>query len=67
MLVADHVTYAVQVNGKLRGEVTVDAGLEQDDILAAARAVPNVAHHLDGASVVKEIVVPGRLVSLVTA
>src|SRR6478609_919514 len=67
MLVADQVTYAVQVNGKLRGEVTVDAGLEQDDILAAARAVPNVAHHLDGANVVKEIVVPGRLVSLVTA
>ena len=67
MLVSDQVTYAVQVNGKLRGEVTVDAGLEQDDIVAAARAVPNVAHHLDGAHVVKEIVVPGRLVSLVTA
>ena len=67
MLVSDSVTYAVQVNGKLRGEVTVDAGLEQADILAAARAVPNVAHHLDGAKVVKEIVVPGRLVSLVTA
>jgi leucyl-tRNA synthetase len=66
MLLSDQVTYAVQVNGKLRGEVTVDAGLEQEGIVAAARAVPNVAHHLDGANVVKEIVVPGRLVSLVT-
>ena len=61
------MTYAVQVNGRLRGQVTVDSGLEQDGIVAAARAVPNVAHHLDGATVVKEIVVPGRLVSLVTA
>jgi leucyl-tRNA synthetase len=65
-LVADEITYAVQVNGKLRGEFTVAAGAEQDDLLAAARAVPNVAHHLDGAEVVKEIVVPGKLVSLVT-
>jgi len=66
MLVADEITYAVQVNGKLRGEFTVAAGAEQDDLLAAARAVPNVAHRLDGAEVVKEIVVPGKLVSLVT-
>ena len=29
--------------------------------------MPNVAQHLDGANVVKEIVVPGKLVSLVTA
>ena len=66
MLVADEITYAVQVNGKLRGEFTVAAGAERDDLLAAARAVPNVASHLDGAEVVKEIVVPGKLVSLVT-
>jgi leucyl-tRNA synthetase len=66
MLVSDQVTYAVQVNGKLRGEVTVDAGLEQEGIVAAARAVPNVAHHLDGVPVVKEIFVPGKLVNLVT-
>jgi leucyl-tRNA synthetase len=67
MLVADEITYAVQVNGKLRGEFTVAAGAEAADLLAAARAVPNVASRLDGAQVVKEIVVPGKLVSLVTA
>jgi leucyl-tRNA synthetase len=66
MLVAAEITYAVQVNGKLRGEFTVPAGVERDAVLAAARAVPNVQHHLDGAEVVKEIVVPGKLVSLVT-
>jgi leucyl-tRNA synthetase len=65
LLVADTVTYAVQVNGKLRGQVVVAVGAGKDDVLAAARAVPNVAARLDGAAVVKEIVVPGRLVSLV--
>ncbi len=66
MLVSDHVTYAVQVNGKLRGEFDAAADIDRDGILAQARAVPNVARHLDGAVVVKEIVVPGKLVSLVT-
>jgi leucyl-tRNA synthetase len=65
MLVADQITYAVQVNGKLRGSVEVPADLAQDEILARARAVPNVAAHLDGMTVRKEIVVPGRLVNLV--
>ena len=66
MLVSDHVTYAVQVNGKLRGEFDAPVDIDRDRILAQARAVPNVARHLDGAVVVKEIVVPGKLVSLVT-
>ena len=65
MLVSDEVTYAVQVNGKLRGEVVLPADTDRDAVLAAARAVPNVAGHLDGKQVVKEIVVPGRLVNLV--
>jgi len=65
LLLTDQVTYAVQVNGKLRGSVEVPADLAQDEILARARAVPNVAAHLDGMTVRKEIVVPGRLVNLV--
>jgi leucyl-tRNA synthetase len=65
MLVSDHVTYAVQVNGKLRGEFETPADTDRERVLALARAVPNVERHLDGATVVKEIVVPGKLVSLV--
>ena len=65
MLVRDTVTYAVQVNGKLRGDVEVPAGSSEDDVVAAARAVPNVGAHLDGATVRKTIVVPGRLVNFV--
>jgi leucyl-tRNA synthetase len=66
MLLSDHVTYAVQVNGKLRGEFATPADTDRERVLALARAVPNVARHLDSATVVKEIVVPGKLVSLVT-
>ncbi|HVG68961.1 MAG TPA: leucine--tRNA ligase, partial [Gaiellales bacterium] len=65
MLVSDTVVYAVQVNGKLRGEVEVGADAADAEVLAQARAVPNVAAHLDGKTVAKEIVVPGRLVNLV--
>ncbi len=65
MLVSDEVTYAVQVNGKLRGEVIMAADADADTVIAAARAVPNVVAHIDGKQPVKEIVVPGRLVNLV--
>jgi leucyl-tRNA synthetase len=65
MLVSEQVTYAVQVAGKLRGSVAVPADADQAAVLAAARAVPNVQTHLDGREVVKEIVVPGRLVNFV--
>jgi leucyl-tRNA synthetase len=65
LLVADTTTYAVQVNGRLRGEVAVDTGTAQESVLAAAREHPNVRAHIDGKQVVKEIVVPDRLVNLV--
>ncbi len=65
MLVADSVTYAVQVNGKLRGQVTVATDSDREAVLAAARMVPNVAVHLEGVAIVKEIVIPGRLVNFV--
>jgi len=64
-LVQDTVQLAVQVNGKVRGQVQVPADADQDAILAAARAEDNVARYLEGATVVREIVVPGRLVSFV--
>jgi leucyl-tRNA synthetase len=65
MLEAETVTYAVQVNGKLRGSIAVEADAERDAVLSAAREVGNVRAHLDGNDVVKEIFVPGRLVNFV--
>ncbi|WP_412060333.1 leucine--tRNA ligase [Rubrivirga sp. IMCC45206] len=67
LLKEDTVEIAVQVNGKLRGTVSVDADAGKDAMLAAAREEPNVAKYLDEGTVRKEIAVPGRLVNFVVA
>lgn len=64
-LVDDTVEYPVQVNGKVRGRVTVAADADQDTLKAAALADEKVQAFLAGASPRKVIVVPGRLVNLV--
>ena len=64
-LVTDTVVVAVQVNGKLRGQVEVAAGASQQDVIAAARADAHIASFVDGKDTVKEIYVPGRLVNIV--
>ena len=66
-LVQTSVTLAVQVNGKLRGQIDVDAEAPQDEILSLAKVEPNVAKHIEGKTVRKEIVVPGKLVNIVAA
>jgi leucyl-tRNA synthetase len=55
----------VQVNGKARARVSAPADASKDDLLSLARSQPNIQQHVDGKEVVKEIVVPGRLVNLV--
>jgi leucyl-tRNA synthetase len=62
---ADEVVIPVQVNGKLRGRVTVPADSSEDAIRDAALADPAVAAHLAGKTVVKVIVARGKLVSIV--
>ena len=57
--------YAVQVNGKVRGHLTVPANSPDDAILAAAQALENVHQHVEGKRLVKAMVVRGRLVVLV--
>jgi len=63
MLVDDEVEIAVQVLGKVRGRAMVPTGAANDVALAAARQA--VASYLEGKTVVKEIVVPGKLVNFV--
>ena len=65
LLSSDTVTLIVQVNGKLRDRIEAPADAPQDELLALARASEKVGRHLDGKEVVKEIVVPGKLVNLV--
>ncbi|MCE5204097.1 MAG: leucine--tRNA ligase [Actinomycetia bacterium] len=62
---AEEVEYAVQVNGKVRGRVSVPADADSATVEAAARADERVAEHLAGREVTKVVIVPGKLVSFV--
>ena len=64
-LVRDTLELVVQVNGKLRGKVAVAADAAKDAIEAAALADEKVQAHIEGKTVRKVIVVPGRLVNIV--
>ena len=59
------VEVAVQINGKLRATVMLDRNADRDTALAAAKSEPRIAPMLEGKTVVKEIVVPGKIINLV--
>jgi leucyl-tRNA synthetase len=64
-LVDDTVQVAVQVNGKVRSQVSVPADADAAALEAAARADEKIAGYLDGATVRRVVAVPGRLVNFV--
>ncbi len=64
-LVEDEVEIVVQVNGKLRGKITVAKDASKDEIEALAQQDANVIQHTEGKTIRKIIVVPGRLVNIV--
>ena len=63
--VASTVEMAVQVNGKLKGTVTMPADSAEADVVQAALAVEKVAKAVEGMQVVKTILVKNRLVNLI--
>jgi leucyl-tRNA synthetase len=65
LIVADTVTIAVQVNGKLRGEVQAPAAAGEAEVRAIAEADERVKAHLAGKAVRKVVFVPKRLVNFV--
>ena len=65
LLERDAYELVCQVNGKLRDRVQAASGATPDELKELCRAAPNVQAHIDGKDVVKEIVVPGKLVNLV--
>ncbi len=65
MCVDSHVEIAVQVNGKLRGRVTIAADASQEEAVAAAKSDPKVAADLQNSTIVKEIYIKGKLVNIV--
>ncbi|HEX2224894.1 MAG TPA: leucine--tRNA ligase [Thermoanaerobaculia bacterium] len=60
------VSLVVQVDGKLRDRVEVDADADEKAARAAALESPKVQEHLAGREVAKAVLVPGRLINLVT-
>jgi leucyl-tRNA synthetase len=64
-LVADEITIVVQVNGKVRGKLSIAVAADKETVEAAALAEPNVQRFIEGKQVRKVIVVPGRLVNVV--
>ena len=63
--VADEVTIAVQVGGKLKATVTVPVDSDQDAVLAAVTQEPKIAKLMEGKDLVKTIHVPNKLVNLI--
>ncbi|KFE68448.1 leucine--tRNA ligase [Hyalangium minutum] len=61
------ITYAVQVNGKLRGSLEVERNAAEATVREQALALPNVARQVEGKTVKKVIVVPGKIVNIVVA
>ncbi|MBE9567800.1 MAG: leucine--tRNA ligase [Proteobacteria bacterium] len=64
-LVRDEIELVVQVNGKLRSKICVAASADKDSIEAAALADEKIMTNIEGKTVRKVIVVPGRLVNIV--
>jgi leucyl-tRNA synthetase len=65
LLERDEYELVCQVNGKLRDRVTAATGADAEELKELCKAAPNVRVYLDGKEIVKEIVVPGKLVNLV--
>jgi leucyl-tRNA synthetase len=59
------VTVAVQIGGKLRGTIEVAKDISKEELLRLAKADEKISRYLIGKQVIKEIVVPGKLVNLV--
>ena len=65
MLIEDHSTIAVQVNGKLRGTIELPKGCKGKEAEDAAMALPRIAEAVSGRHIRKIIVVPDRIINVV--
>jgi leucyl-tRNA synthetase len=62
---AEEVDIAVQINGKTRDVIQVEAGSAEDHVVERVRSSPRVQRHLDGQAIARTIFVPDRLVNFV--
>jgi len=65
MTIDDIITMAIQINGKMRGSIEVSRMISPAEAEALAMQQPNVQKHLEGKTVRKIVVVPGKIVNIV--
>ncbi|MBY0328798.1 leucine--tRNA ligase [Patescibacteria group bacterium] len=65
LLIEDTVTVGIQINGKVRGEITIALDSPVDEVERVALLVPKIKEYLAGKTVKKVIVVPGRIINIV--
>ncbi len=61
----DQVEIVMQVNGRVKGKVLVETGLEKEELAERVLSDPKIAKLLDGQRIIKKIVVPDKLVNVV--
>ena len=64
-IVDETFTMVVQVNGKVRGKIEVNSDTTEEEMKNLAKKIDNVKNYIDGKEIVKEIIVPKKLVSIV--
>lgn len=64
-IIEDKITYAVQINGKLRGTLEVNTNVEKEEIINQAKEVENVKTHLSGQEIKKVIFVENKIVNFI--
>jgi leucyl-tRNA synthetase len=64
-LATDTIAVVVQINGKLRGQLTLPTDVDETEVVAAAHADEKIAAHLDGKEIRKTIYIPGKLLNFV--
>ena len=65
VFIVDKITLAITVNGKKRDEIRVDLGSTNEEILLLAKTKTNVIKWIEGKEIIREIIVPNKLVNLV--
>jgi len=67
MLKQEEILIVIQVNGKKRGEITVPADASEDEVKQTAMAEANVQRFVEGKTIRKMVLVPGKLLNIVAA
>ena len=66
LIMAQEVELPIQIDGKIKGKISVNPALSNEDTLSYAKTLPLVVSLLEGRKIIKELAVAGRIISFVT-